>query len=218
MKKIIKVIVCFSVMVGLLSTTPALAQIDKEALDTLMAYEIIQGDTDGALRLEDSITRAEFAKIVCKLKGMPIEEKADTAFSDVPFDYWASGYINTANGLGIINGYEDGTFKPDNSITYAEAIKMLVVALGYEPFAMHNGGYPQGYTKTAERYGLLGDVKCEYSDTATRGNVFALVYNALDIPIMEQTTYGADAEYTIWDGNDGVPLVTLRTLSGFETE
>ncbi len=215
MKKIIKVIVCFSIMVGQLASMAVFAQIDKAALDNLIAYGIIQGDINGNLRLDENITRAEFAKIVCKLKGVHAEEKAETTFADVSIDYWASGYINAACGLGIINGYEDGTFKPDNYITYAETIKMLVVALGYEPFAAQNGGYPQGYIKVAARYGIFGEVSCKDDELATRDNVFALAYNALNTPIMEQTTYGAEAEYMILDGNNGAPLVTLRTLSGF---
>ena len=45
----------------------------------------------------------------------------DTNFSDVPADLWSAKYISAASQLGFVNGYEDGTFKPDQNITRAEA-------------------------------------------------------------------------------------------------
>ena len=53
--------------------------------------------------------------------------------ADVPANSWASGYINVAVTMGIINGYPDGTFKPENPVTYAEALKMILAAIGYVP-------------------------------------------------------------------------------------
>lgn len=216
--KLKKIIAGIMTTVMITGVSAVLAEKVETPEENLMRYGIIEGDADGDLRLEDNITRAEFAKIVCIIKGMSAEESesADTVFPDVSIDHWASGYINIVQGLGIINGYEDGTFRPEENITNAEAVKMLVVALGYEPFAADNGGYPNGYMMAASRFGVLENVTLVFDKPATRKDAFTLVYNSLGTPIMEQTTYGPDPEYVIMNGENGIPLVTLRTLSGFE--
>ena len=53
-----------------------------------------------------------------------------TEFSDVPNDYYATGYIKSLYDENIVSGYEDGTFKPDNSVTRAEAVTMMNKVLG----------------------------------------------------------------------------------------
>ena len=53
-----------------------------------------------------------------------------TEFSDVPNDYYATGYIKSLYDENIVSGYEDGTFKPDNSLTRAEAVTMMNKVLG----------------------------------------------------------------------------------------
>ncbi len=61
---------------------------------------------------------------MCRLQAMgEVPETNEPVFSDVPAEYWASGYIKAAHDAGIINGYEDGLFRPDNEVTYAEALK-----------------------------------------------------------------------------------------------
>lgn len=189
----------------------------SDAVNQLKDYGIIQGDPNGDLRLDDGITRAEFVKVICKLNATEVSEGEATAtpFSDVPSKHWASGYIYAAYGLGFANGYEDGIFKPDEDITYSEVVKMLVGLLGYTPFAENNGGYPQGYLRTANRYGFFNEVTFEADSICTRKDAFKMSATALDIPIMDQIVYGAEPEYAIMDGQGEYPLVTLQIRSGF---
>ena len=58
-------------------------------------------------------------------------ERSSTAFSDVPFEYFASGYINRATGKDVIKGYPDGTFKPQMPITRGDVAVILQSAYHY---------------------------------------------------------------------------------------
>ncbi len=173
---------------------------------------VIQGDPNGEMRVDDNVTRAEMAAIICRMQGITEEPQGeDTVFSDVPAEHWAYGYIQNASELGIINGNGDGTFAPDDYITYAEAVKMVMNILGYEPFARDNGGYPVGYFLAAMRQGVLESLSLSEDDILTRGNVFVLVYNAINAPLMMEISDsdGNVTSYAIMDGNQ-FPLETLR--------
>jgi hypothetical protein len=93
---------------------------------------LVGGYPDGTFRPNNSITRAEFAKIIILgLKESP-NPTYKGYFKDVSSSHWAVGYIERAKELGIISGYPDQTFRPNNFITRAEIAKMVVVAGGYQ--------------------------------------------------------------------------------------
>lgn len=88
----------------------------------------ISGYDNGTFKPENPITRAEFAVIIGKFVGM--EPETLSKFSDVPSTHWAAKYIDPMALNGLLEGYDDGTFKPDNTITRAEAVTMINKALG----------------------------------------------------------------------------------------
>ena len=94
------------------------------AISTIANAGIINGYPDGTFRPENTITRAEFASILSKFTEAVGEE---LLFSDVA-DHWAAEVIAQIAAAGWINGYEDGTFRPDGLITRAEAVKILNAA------------------------------------------------------------------------------------------
>jgi len=128
------------VLVVLLLPSYALAYSDTrnhwavQEIDLLSAKEIIDGYADGSFRPDRSITRAEFSKII--ISSLNLAEEANnllnvpSAFRDIPNSHWAKGYIEFAYEIGIINGYEDGTFRPENPIRRDELTTMIVRALG----------------------------------------------------------------------------------------
>ena len=83
----------------------------------MQQFGIITGYADGSFRPDASVTRAEFAAIASRFERLTEGTKS---FSDVPSSHWAAKYINFAATRGWVNGYADGTFKPNNSITRAE--------------------------------------------------------------------------------------------------
>lgn len=83
----------------------------------MQQFGIITGYADGSFRPDASVTRAEFAAIASRFERLTEGTKS---FSDVPSSHWAAKYINFAATRGWVNGYADGTFRPNNSITRAE--------------------------------------------------------------------------------------------------
>lgn len=185
---------------------------DNEIMYELQKYGIIEGDPNGDIRPYTTITRAEMAKILCKVLFLPEKENLNSVFSDVPSDHWASGYIEVAYASGLIEGNDDGTFSPDNDVKFSEAVKMIVTALGYTPVAEQKGGFPHGYAQVAAENGITKDIDHALDVTCKRNTVFKMIYNALDVPCMVQTVFGPNPEYTIANGENGTSYQTLRSL------
>lgn len=178
----------------------------SEAVTVLSNLGILDGYEDGSFKPEATVTRAEMAKIVCETLGYDNMGTSKTLFDDVSPKHWAGGYISTAYGLGIINGYGNGKFGPEDTVTYEQAVKMVVCALGYEPMAANKGGWPAGYTSVAASIGLTKGMS-----SSARGDIAVLIYNALTTPVMEQTSYGSDARYEVLDGAGNKEYKTILT-------
>ena len=186
------------------------------AVESLTKLGIVEGYEDGTYGPEQAVTRAEMATLIARIQGYGETAAANTAtvFTDVPADYWASGYIALASNMGIVNGYGDGNFGPDDSVLFEQAVTMIMRTLGYEPYASTNGGYPTGYLAAAQRYGVTSGVSNAVSGTeANRGTIAQLLYNGIDTPIMGQSKWGTngDIEYTIYDGTGDLDYRTLMS-------
>lgn len=143
-----------------------------EAAEVLCNMGIMQGTTDGKFNPDSYVTRAQLAAILCRSCGETEGLSADgTLFSDVPESHWANAFIAKVASLGIISGYADGTFRPDNTVTYAQAITMVVRMVGLEDQAKEAGGYPNGYIKIASENGLSGRLEVNQGDLMTRWQI-----------------------------------------------
>ena len=198
MKKILALVLALTLVLGTFSFAAAAPEdvvgTDCEnAVARLVALGIISGYPDGTYRPDQPVTRAEFSRIIVSALGIGEAARyaaGATRFPDVPADHWASGYINVAVDVGIIIGYPDGTFQPENQVTFAEAIKMIVAALGYTPKAEALGGYPGGYLAVAAEEEITDGVNVVGSLSANRGAIAIMVDNSLEVDLMEQVSYG----------------------------
>ena len=206
MKNLKKIAALVIVLAMALSTVSFAAYTDvaadasyNEAVTVMSALGLLKGYEDGSFGPDKTITRAEFAAVVVRMLGM--EDAAAgaataTNFTDVPATHWAAGYVKIANQKEIISGYGDGTFGPDDEVTYEQAIKMLVCALGYAPmFADVKDAYPTSYMAQANTLGMTVGANGKIGDKATRAIVARLAYNALDDKLMEQTGFGSDKNF-----------------------
>ena len=96
----------------------------NNAISTLSNMNIINGYPDGSFRPNAGITRAEFAKIAVSFFRDYSRQTLGDLFSDIS-GQWYTEYINLAAELDIVNGYPDGTFRPNNLITRAEAMTIV---------------------------------------------------------------------------------------------
>lgn len=183
MKKLILLIV--SIVLITQSLTYAYYDIDDTklsvAVDTLSQFGIINGYEDGSFKPYNYITRAEFAKIITATTAIEnITYDENDTFSDVSDSHWAKDCIYMAKSVGIISGTTETTFSPSANITYEQAIKMIVAALGYTKEANNSGGYPDGYISVADKLGITDGLEYNQKDYATRWDIALMVRNALD--------------------------------------
>ena len=131
---------------------------DDNIIEDLEKFHIVEKSDD--LRLDDHITRAEVIKMVSVATGNYDIDHVGISpiFSDVLPTHWAVKYIQTAWENYIIQGYDDNTFRPENSITYNELQKIIVSALGYTQYAEMQGGYPDGYLTYSEKYNIMNNI------------------------------------------------------------
>ena len=157
-----------------------------EEVKVLTDLGIITGYEDGSFKPNQAITRAEMAKLLACVAGAD-NTMTGEVFTDVPANHWANGYINYGYTMGAIAGRGDGTFDPEGNVTFNEATKMIISLLGYDVVATAKGGYPTGYLYVADN--MLKITKGVTERNGSRGTIAILLYNALEAPIMEQTSW-----------------------------
>lgn len=153
----------------------------RSAIYSLVEKGVINGiEENGQLyfKPENTITRAEFAKMITVALAGPVTLVETTdKFPDVALDHWANKYIAYAVKAGIINGNDDGTFRPENPVTYGEAVKMIVCAKGYGSLYKASNPWYQGYIKIANDVNLTKNAQALGTQEAPRGMVAQLIYN-----------------------------------------
>lgn len=168
MKKIAAILLAISVAAGGITAIAS----TQDAVENLKNQDIIQGDEKGNLNLENTVTRAELCKML--VTAFKLEKSdMDMKFTDVSKYHWAYEYIKSAFSNGMINGFEDGSFKPESNVTYEQAIKMAMTVSGAGTWLE----YPAGYIQSAIDISCLDNVKASIGEDMTREDVINLVYN-----------------------------------------
>lgn len=219
LKKVLALVLACAMVFGMVATATSTGYPDvaddatyAEAVKTLSALKIIQGDENGNFNPDATITRAEMAKILCTMVNSGELSETATKFADVADNHWASGYINYAQQLGYIDGYDAVTFGPEDPVTYEQVIKLIVAALGYTYVAQENGGYPTGYLYVAaDKEITKGAAQSNGSAAAPRSIVAVLANNAMNTPIMKRTSYGTEATWEPMDGTGTKAFESLLT-------
>ena len=153
------------------------------AIETLRLMGVLDGYSDGTFRPNAALTRAQF----CKMAVYAMDGSSElgrystvTIFPDVKPSFWASSYINMAAKKGVIAGFADGKFKPNQTVTAGQAVTILMRGLGYKDENM-GGVWPQGYMAEAKTCGLLKSTGITSAYSAlTRGQAAKLFLNLFE--------------------------------------
>ncbi|MDD6736085.1 MAG: S-layer homology domain-containing protein [Clostridiales bacterium] len=142
---------------------------------------VLNGYDDGSFRPDNSITRAEFTKIVICMMDKDTEARAAGSYSsffDVPGGSWFAPYINYAVTKDILSGYSDGSFGPYKTISLAEAVTILMRTLGYSEESV---GYywPNNYMSAAASLGMTEGINPDSNAQLTRASAAILVDRAM---------------------------------------
>lgn len=165
---------------------------EQKAVDVLMALGVVEGYDDGSYKPQRVVSRAEMAKLMVVALGFEEMVAGSTNdFTDVIPNHWAAGYIGVCVDLGIVEGYGDGRFGPEDPVKYSEAATMLVRALGWTNESL-GGIWPTNYVSKAMGLDIFEGV--DYKDKgAVRGDIAEMIFNTLELPIGKVNQNG---EYT----------------------
>lgn len=176
-----------------------------EDIMELTQIGLVNGYDDGTFHPNISLTRAEFSQLAASMLNMDLSA-SKTYFTDVGPDHWAYGPIGFMVAKGYLKGYEDQTFRPDNEISFHEAVAILIRILGYQYKADRNGGYPYGYYTVASELSMLKGINLSGETILKRDAACKIINNALDIPLVELT--GVDGESGSYETDPEVTPLT----------
>lgn len=192
-----------------------------QAVQELSALDVISGYEDGTFGPDKLVTRAEITKMIVDALAERSSAEASTEstkFADVSADHWAKGYINQGVADGFIAGMSDTEFDPDANVTYVQAQKMLVSAIGYETYAQAQGGWPIGYKTYAASLDITKGISgIKDSTELTRAQVAQMIDNAMDTPLCVIASWKTEwngsktPNLEVRDGKEGRAYETLFT-------
>jgi len=151
---------------------------------------IIKGYADDTFRPSATVTRAEFAKMICLAMGWPLDGASRESFSDVAKSSWTYSYVETARAHGAISGYPDGTFKPNKNVTRAEIAKIIAETLNLAPGLSSlnsklndiDSSWAGDYIKACVKAGIVGgyaDNNFRPANTASRAEAAKMIVGVL---------------------------------------
>lgn len=185
MKKLLAIVLCLAMFWGSVTEVSAVGFSDVpedsyyyEPVYNIAWDGIIGGFPDGTFKPNSPITRAQMAVMLVNLKKLSPYTAAKPKFSDVPKTHWAYKYVEAAADAGFINGYPDGTFRPERNVSYDEAITMIVALMGHKLKDL-GGTYPTAFTNKARDLGILNTCAMLGGNPATRANVSCFIRDSI---------------------------------------
>ena len=233
MKKVLSIVLSIAMVVCLAPTmafaaTTSAAQADAAYSDTegkacegavnvLSALGVVDGFTDGTYKPEQTVTRAQMAKLIVAALGVSEYATAkNSSYTDMGSAQWAIPVVEYATNLGIINGVGNGKFAPNKTVTYEQVATMICRALGYTTASKEmNGTYPAVFVQKARALGILENVQGYALGTgANRGDCAIMLYNALDLAQVYADADGvtrtkAGSDVGEYNGTNGTGYVTM---------
>ncbi|PJC42397.1 MAG: hypothetical protein CO040_04685 [Candidatus Pacebacteria bacterium CG_4_9_14_0_2_um_filter_36_8] len=169
---------------------------NRDAIVALYYQGIVNGGADGNFRPDDSVNRAEFAKMVVEATDIDLADvdPIEGCFVDVTSlsDQWFAPYVCAAKVENYVSGYEGGVFMAHKNINRAESLKIVLNAFGFavnDNVSLADAGFDDllssdwfvGVAEAAKRNGLIAlGGSFEGSHEMTRGEVAQVIYNAME--------------------------------------
>ncbi|MBO5743869.1 MAG: S-layer homology domain-containing protein, partial [Clostridia bacterium] len=179
MKKILSLILCACILLS--SSMISMAGTPADSVKILNALGVMQGDPNGNMRENDLVKRSEFAKMAVLLSAYKNKVSLNSkisVFTDCTADHWAAPYVRVAAENGIIEGYSNGIFGPDDNINYAQAVTIALRLLGYTDADFGNT-YPEGQLAMAQSLKLGEGLSKGSEEFMTRLDVAVVLNNML---------------------------------------
>lgn len=226
-KKLSTIILSLSIMTSSVSAF-AYSDCDSDAVITLTELNVLSGYDDGTFKPAALLTRAEFAKMISlvnggpEVDGSPVAPPVENPFTDVTVNHWAYSYILHCNALELIDGYEDGSFNPNENVSLAEAVKICLSAIGYNNLITEDTeNWYEPWIDTAYDYKLIESKDIDPNEKISRLSAAILVSRTIKLPICYVTGYDFStgkaviqfdfADGTVDENGKAKPYSTLLT-------
>ena len=157
----------------------------EKDVELLINLGLLEYTENGMMKPYSHMKRAEFANFLDGiLSGKTTSERV--IFEDVGSDHYAKENINRLYEYGYIYGDGNSYFRPEDEITYNEAVRVMVSIMGYDAMAKYQGGYPNGYLSLAGSLGITDGVVPD-GEYINKGNVMRLLINCFEANPVEVT-------------------------------
>ena len=213
-KRILAFLLAVSIAVLMLAM-PAAAVQNNTAVQ--MALTLGAMDNAQTTQLNAPVTRGAFARMLTAFSNyrdsVSAQGTVGTLFADVPSDSANAPYVRIAVQNGWMNGYTDGSFRPDNAVTLEEACTAVLKLLGYKMTEL-SGAFPQAQLNKASQLGLRTNLNCGQGQPMNYQDCSVLLYNALTANTSGGGSYGASLGFTVTDGQVDPSSVMMASLKG----
>ncbi len=217
--KILKKIIIICLISVMCVQVVAFSDINNQQLveQTVKLLGIMTGDEKGNMDLYSNVTREQFAKMIIiasTYKDSVSENSNYSVFKDVKYNRWSAVYIKLAVDLKLFTGYIDGTFKPENNITFEEAATVALRLLGYEN-SDFKGTYPNAQLAKYKSLGLDKNIFKTQGQYLSRKDCMNLFYNLMNSKTKNGSIYSTTLGYSL-SANGEIDYSSLlkKELSG----
>lgn len=215
--KALAFVLAFCMVIGTFAFVPTRSYAKTaDSADKVVAFLTNLGimETDeytGEFWNDSLVKRFEMAQILCRLFGYDAVKDSTKKFNDV--GEVDRPYVETAVRNGLMAGYGDGKFGPNDYVTCGQVIKIFVDLAGGSTYANVCGGFPQGYITAAKKFGIISSLNVAADAEASRIYIAQVIYDALHTELIALEGISTDgyANYTIRDGE-----TLLSELFGIE--
>ena len=212
-KRILAFLLAVSIAVSVLVLPVSAASINNTALQTAITL----GALPTGQELGANITRGAFAKMLVSFstyrESVGAQGTVGTLYRDVPGSSEWAPYIRIAVQQGWMNGYTDGSFRPDNTVTLEEACAAVLKLLSYKTTDL-TGSFPQAQLNKAQQIGLRDQLTCTQGQAMTYEQCTLLLYNALRANTASGSAYGSSLGFTVVNGQVDTSSVLLKSRKG----
>lgn len=206
------------------------SDVDSTNVEILYLAEIglVQGRPDRTVDSQGALNRAEALTLLARLFELDPVYDPECTFSDIESDVWYAGYVSTMCNAGMVNGYPDGTFRATNQLNRAEAVKLLVTGLGFNPEPPFNNLPPDVPSDTW--YAPYVDYAVEHNiaplynglfDGAhfyTRGDMFINLYRVSRIQELDADVYSPTLDPQVIESTEGKSEEVEFNVTGSQSE
>ena len=215
-KRFLALLLAVSMAVSMLAMpAAALGSASNTAVQTAITLGGMDAGQTGSL--DAAVTRGAFARMLVAFsayrESAASQGAVGTLYKDVPGSSQWAPYIRIAVQQGWMNGYTDGSFRPDNTVTLEEACAAVLKLLSYKTTDL-TGSFPQAQLNKAQQIGLRDQLTCTQGQAMTYEQCTLLLYNALRANTASGSAYGSSLGFTVSNGQVDTSSVLLKSRKG----